>query len=210
MLKWVTLWSLVFVSCKVLAHSPNLSSTLLAQQGEGKWVVQIRASLTAFEYEIHQHEGADSYATPEEFQQLVLKHVKANLSILFNESHAAVLQHGLVKLGHETSVVFEVKGVPDTIESLAVQNSSFSHISRSQIALIVLKKGFSTEQFILNQANEYTLRLNANDARFELLSPEQAQPPYLLLILIISAALLALAIGYFYLKKTGRHGLNSG
>ena len=91
------------ISWGVKAHQPDLSSTILVEQGENKWVLQIRAALTAFEYEIEQTYGKDSYETPEEFQDLVIKHVQEHISILYNKANTAVLQNGKVKLGHETS-----------------------------------------------------------------------------------------------------------
>ncbi|MCF8244262.1 MAG: hypothetical protein K9J37_05610 [Saprospiraceae bacterium] len=48
-----------------------------------------------------------------------------------------------MQLGHETSVVFELAGVPENFSEISVKNSSFKDISRNQSALIVLKKGFA-------------------------------------------------------------------
>lgn len=168
---------LLYIPWGVKAHQPDLSSTLLVEQADNKWVLHVRAALTAFEYEIDQHFGADSYATPEEFQQLLLNHVKDNVSILYNGKDAAVLQNGIVKLGHETSVTFEVVGTPETMKTLRVKNSSFSHISRNQSAIIILKKGFSKCQFILNSSNKHSIKLEVENSKFELISPAQEMSP---------------------------------
>jgi len=46
---------LLLISWGAKAHQADLSSTLLVEQGENAWILQIRASLTAFEYEIEHH-----------------------------------------------------------------------------------------------------------------------------------------------------------
>ena len=187
------------MSWEVKAHQTDLSSTILVEQNDNTWLIQIRAALTAFEYEIHQHYGEGVYATPEEFEELVIRHVQENISIRFNETNALVLQKGLVKLGHETSVTFEVAGTPESIQSLIVKNSSFSDISRNQSALIVLKKSFSKDQFILNDSNEHAVKLKVSNAKFELVTPMEEQTQYSFLILLVICLVLTLL--YFVYKN---------
>jgi hypothetical protein len=155
----------------VQAHQPDLSSTILSEQGKDKWVLQVRGALTGFEYEIHQNFGENSYATPEEFQELVMKHVQENISILFDESNNVVLKNGIVRLGHETNVIFEVKGVPENFKAVEFKNSSFKDISRNQSALIILKKGVTQKQFVLNNANQHTANLILKDLQLVSLNP---------------------------------------
>lgn len=56
-----------------LGHNPSNSTTLLIEGKDGSWMLQIRASLTAFEQEVHIRYSKDSYKTPEEFRNLVKK-----------------------------------------------------------------------------------------------------------------------------------------
>ena len=127
--------SILFISWSAQAHQPDVSSTMLIDQGENKWVLQVRAAMTAFEYEVEQHFGKDAFATPEEFRDLVIKHVQENMFIKFNNMDEVVLKNGNVKLGHETSVVFEIEGTPETVNNLTVKNSSFSKIYHNQSGL---------------------------------------------------------------------------
>ncbi len=197
--KFLITLCVLFISMGAQAHQPDLSSTILVEQSENQWILQIRASLTAFEYEVEQHFGESSYASPEEFQALVIKHVQENTSIFFNGTNAAVLQNGQVKLGHETSVSFQVAGTPEAFKSLAVKNSSFSDISRNQGALIVLKEGFAKDQFILNNSNGHTAKLEVRDTQFELITPAQEETKFSLLF--FAGALLVLSLIYFAFKK---------
>ncbi|GAB5553055.1 MAG: hypothetical protein Sapg2KO_26460 [Saprospiraceae bacterium] len=172
MSKWIIAFSLLLTYGIAEAHQPDLSSTLLVEQGENKWVLQIRAALTAFEYEIHQHYGKDAYATPEEFQNLVLNYVQSNVSLMCNKSNDTELENGSVQLGHETKVVFEVKGIPETLEQIEFQNSSFKDISRNQSALIIVKKDFAKQQIFLNNENQHTAKLKVKDSKFVVMTDE--------------------------------------
>ena len=181
------------------AHQPDVSSTVLAESGDNQWVLQVRAALTAFEYEIHHHFGADSYKTPEAFQELTLNYVKDNISILFDGANVAKLKNGVVKLGHETNVVFEVEGIPQNFSNVEFKNSSFKDISRNQSALIILKKGFSKEQFILNNKNRHTVSLAVQDSKFIAVSNSNTTTAmtdiYLLLGVLVFTGVVAFLYG---------------
>jgi len=167
--KTALLFLLIICSSSILTpHSPDVSSTMLVQQKDGTWVLQIRAALTAFEYEVHNLCGKDSYATAEIFNELVIEHMLASLSISFNKQEPVTLANGAVKLGHETNVLFKVKGVPANFISVTIKNSSFENIYNSQSALIIFKDGFEKQQFILNGKNNYTANLTANKSNFVL------------------------------------------
>lgn len=167
--------SLTLLSWGVNAHSPDLSSTILSKQGENKWILQVRAALTAYEYEVHLHFGVETYSTPEEFQELVLQHVKENLSIQFGDNQKVILKNGIVKLGHETNAIFEVVGVPEYFHNIIFTNSSFKNISRNQSALIIFKEGLDKKQFTLNNANQHTANLGIKEGAFVLLNSSDYQ-----------------------------------
>lgn len=160
--------SALFFSFTPAEHQPELSSTLLVEREDGTWFLQIRAALTAFEYEVHTHYGKDSYTTPEEFNALVIRHLMNNISITINEKEVISFQKGYVKLGHEANVIFEMQGIPQDIKKVLVSNSSFKDIENNQSALIILKKGFKKQRFALNNQNAHTAQLKATQNQFEL------------------------------------------
>ncbi len=49
------------------AHNPDLSSMMIYEQN-GKSILLIKSSLTAFDGEVEYHFGKDAYKTPEEFE----------------------------------------------------------------------------------------------------------------------------------------------
>ncbi|GAA3509594.1 hypothetical protein GCM10022393_22800 [Aquimarina addita] len=130
---------------------------MIWEQEDGSWMVQIKTSLTAFQHEIKTN--FPEYTTPEEFKEMVITHVKKNVSIIFNEDYPAIINKAYVQLGHETHVIFEISGVPEEIKSIVVKNSSFKDIGRNQNALIILKDGLNKKQFVLNNANTHTAEL---------------------------------------------------
>ncbi|MEO0473471.1 MAG: DUF6702 family protein [Bacteroidota bacterium] len=172
------------------AHQTELSSTILSEQGENKWVLQIRASLTAFEYEIEHHFGANAYSTPEEFKMLVSKYVQEHTSILFNGTEYGELKEVAVRLGHETRVVFQVLAKPATIHTLEVKNNSFQDVARNQNALLVVRKGFSKQQFSLNEENDHRISLKVGQSCFEQLGRDESQPFRLILLVGLIVILL--------------------
>jgi len=133
------------------AHQPDVSTTMLVEKENNVWILQISASLTAFQQEIRTHYSETPYKTPDEFRQMVLEHIKKNLTIRFNKEQEITLSAGIVKLGHETKVVFEVFGVPTNINSVYVKNTAFKEIYKNQSALVLLKDGFNKEHFVLNK-----------------------------------------------------------
>lgn len=199
--KWIIFFSLLLWHGTVQAHQPDLSSTILSEQGENKWVLQVRAALTCYEYEIHQHYGEGSYTTPEEFQELVIQHVKENISIHFNESDNIVLKNGIVKLGHETNAVFEVEGVPENIRTVKFKNSSFKDISRNQSALIILKTDFKQKQFVLDNSNQHTVHFAVKDSQLVSLTSTSGTNKAMAIPSRYSGIILVGFLGFFIFLK---------
>ena len=157
------------------AHNPDVSSTILSENEDKTWFLQLRSALTAYEYIITKNYGEASFSTPEEFQALVLQHVKDNISITYNENTEVSLESGMVKLGHETNVIFKVMGTPKDIKSMIVTNNTFKDIHRNQSALVILKKESSRVQFVLNDKNEHTAHLNVKAKQISLVTNDKNQ-----------------------------------
>ncbi len=174
MKKYILLLVAGLFSMASFAHNPEISTTMLVEKENNVWVLQLSASLTAFQQEIKTHYAETPYKTPEEFQQMVLEHVKKNLHITFNEGEDMTFSKGIVKLGHETKVVFEVFGTPSAIKSAIITNTVFENIHRSQGALVILKEGYQKNKFFLNDSNDYTIVLQANNNQFTQVSEQKA------------------------------------
>ncbi len=136
---------------------------------------------------------------------MVLEHFSNNLHIRFNDGGNSKLVKGIVKLGHETSVVFEVDGIPLDINSVRVENNAFKTISRSQSALLILKEGFSKEHFVLNNVNNHTLALQVQGNKFVEAGQSRASffSPYSGLLFIGLLGVSYLLYSVFWNKKMG-------
>lgn len=175
----------------VKAHQTEVSTTMLVENENKTWVLQISASLTAFQKEIRMHYAETPYKTPEEFKQMVLEYVKSNLVIEFNnKKQSIILGEGVVKLGHETKVVFEVFGVPETINSVLVKNETFKDIHRNQSALVILKAGVERKQFVLDADNNHLIDLELDGNTFQRVEEQNISASSINIILIILVLLV--------------------
>lgn len=181
------------------AHQIDVSTTMLVEKDNNTWFLQVRASLTAFKKEVMTYYEHAPYKTAEEFKSMVLEHLKNNIQISFDGDQELKLTNGLVKLGHEANVVFQITNVPNNIKKLTIKNSSFSSIKKNQSGLVIFKEGFQKEHFILNNDNNHTLSLSVKKNKFEVINTQQAGVLYLNNFLVFSF-LLILPI-FFYVER---------
>lgn len=163
MKKFILFFIFVLVTLKSVAHQPDLSTLVLVEKEPNSWVLQMTASLTAFQQEVQHHFSSTPYKTPQEFQEMVLQLIKNQLEITVGGDVEITLNKGVVQLGHETKVVFEVIGIPKTLEEITVKNTVFKDIYKSQSVLVLIKENINKKQFILNNANNHTVSLYVND-----------------------------------------------
>lgn len=194
MKNWFSLFLILFAFAPLQAHQADVSSTMLVEQENNTWLLNIRAAFTAFEYEIHTHYSDSAYASPEEFNQLVIDYFQDHVIILANDHDTAFLSNPVMKLGHESSLIFEVTGIPATILSIQVRNTAFQDIYHSQSALIILKKGMKKDQFTLNEKNQYAARLEIQDNHFLLDAEQTLNSPASLIYWIVAGILMILSI----------------
>ena len=155
------------------AHQPDISSTLLVETQKDTWMLEIRASLIAFGYEIKHYHGENAYKTPEAFKKLLIDHTKANLAIQFNDQNPMALPDPEIQLGHETSVIFQLTNMPSTINNISFKNTIFKNIPDNKNIFITQKKGFISKRVILNSDNEHQTKLVASDNTFEIMEKQE-------------------------------------
>ncbi|WP_341227129.1 DUF6702 family protein [uncultured Arcticibacterium sp.] len=166
---------LLSISMVTWAHQPDVSSTMLVENENSEWILRITCSASALEYEVKKTFGADSYKSKEEFESLALKLVRENLALTANDNEKLNLSADMVKLGHETQILFKVSEMPQEFNSITVKNSSFKDIHHHQSALMVLRKGFEKKQFLLNNENDNTLKLTAESNKWVMASNNDFQ-----------------------------------
>ncbi len=160
MKKYITSLLLGFISFLGFAHQPEVSSTVLAHKENNVWVVQISASLTAFQQEINIHYADTPYQTPDEFREMVIDHIQNKMNLRVNGVQLNFI-NGAVHLGHETKVIFEIDGFPGDMNSIEVTNTAFEDIYNSRSFLVVIKDGVDGNKFVLGKDNGYSSELIA-------------------------------------------------
>lgn len=145
--RYLSLAMLLFCFRAGWAHQPDLSSLMIYEQN-GKSILLIKSSLTAFEGEIDYLYPKDSYKTPQEFQQLVINHFQKNCTVIINGEEIKFANPQVI-LGHETTLVAELVNRPQTIKSIYLKNELFKDISNSVCEVIFTLNGLPQKQFIL-------------------------------------------------------------
>ena len=181
------------------AHQPDISSVTLIEQESGQWTMQINASMTAFQYEVWNAYGKDSYATPAEFNQLLLSHLREKIELKVNGG-AVILGDGFVKLGHATAVVFNLSEIPKLIEDVSLANFGFKTIHHSQSVFSIVKEGLDNSQFVLSEANDYQLNVKMKDN--QVLVSETSSTDYQMVVIVIAMFIGLFAI--FLFRSSGR------
>ena len=143
----------------VYAHNPDVASLMIYEQN-GKSILLIKSSLTAFEGEVDYLYGRESYKTPEAFNQLVVQHFRSNCFVIAN-GDTLTFSNVQVQLGHETNLFAELENVPKKIESFSIKNALFAGMHNNLCEVILSLNGFQQKQYILTNANNHEVKLNA-------------------------------------------------
>lgn len=153
----------LFVSFASYAHQPDLSTAVLSKTDDGKYILQITSSLSAFEGEIDYLYSKGAYKTPEDFIKLVVDHFNKNVFFIVNEKDTLKFGKPLVLLGHESKLVVEVLNFPKNTNSFYFRNTMFKDMPHNQMAVMMLIEGFPKEQYILANENEQTIQLELKE-----------------------------------------------
>ncbi len=161
MKKSIYLLFLMLVTAIVHAHKPDLSNLMIYEQN-GKYLLLIKTSLTAFEGEVDVQYNKNAYKSPEEFKQLLLQHFQKSCLLIINNDTIKFINPYVI-LGHETTIFAELANLPKNVTTFYVKNHVFKDIHGSQSELILLLNGLPQKQFILNEENNYTVKLKLED-----------------------------------------------
>ena len=198
--RYLSLAMLLFCFRAGWAHQPDLSSLMIYEQN-GKSILLIKSSLTAFEQEIVYLYGKDSYKTPQEFQQLVTKHFQKNCLITINDETIQFVSPQVI-LGHETTVVAELSNRPKTIKSVYLKNTMFKDMPNNICEVILTLNNLSQKQFILGSNLYLDVKMNVENGRWtnaETGTDLYKKPAFILLgiLLVIVSLIIIRAIIQF-------------
>ncbi|WP_396633227.1 hypothetical protein [Maribacter sp. R86514] len=157
----------LLVSNVLFAHNPDFSSIIISKTENGQIVIQLNSSLTAFQQEVNYVNGEGAYASPEEFQDLVLQLFESRFAIVLNENITLQFKNSQVFLGHETKIVSELIGLPEEINHIYLKNELFKDLYNSQSVVVFLLDRFPKEKFTLQRDNQHELNLTLKEGKWE-------------------------------------------
>ena len=161
------LTAFLLVSDVLFAHNPDFSSIIISKTENGQIVMQLNSSLTAFQQEVNYVNGKGAYASPEEFQDLVLQLFESRFAIVLNNNITLQFKNSQVFLGHETKIVSELVGLPEEINHIYLKNELFKDLYNSQSVVVFLLDGFPKEKFTLQRDNQHELNLTLKEGKWE-------------------------------------------
>ena len=147
------------------AHSPQLSTITLIQNKDNTWNLMVGASLSAYQYKLaddYVNQPANSIQVAD-FRPLLLAHLRKSIRIKANGGKAVSLQNGRVVLGHQTDIRFDVTGMPEQIQSIDIQQLSFSGLGGHYCILKVITQKSGSLTSVLQQDNSYAVSLALQD-----------------------------------------------
>lgn len=160
------IYCLILGSKVIFAHNPDSSNNIISKTESGQIILQINSSLTAFQQEIIYINGEGAYQSPEEFQNLVLNHFNASFSIIINEKDTLQFKNPQVFLGHETKLVTEIIGLPETVTAIHLKNELFKDIHNNQSVVIFLLDDFPKKKYTLNNTNKHQIAIELKDGKW--------------------------------------------
>lgn len=195
-MKSIYLILLLFCARLVQAHEPNLSNLMIYEQN-GKCFIVIKGSLTAFEGEVDYLFGKNAYKSPEEFQQLVIKHFQNNCLIVINDEEIK-FKDPKVMLGHETTLFAELLNTPNKFNSIYVRNTLFKDMPSNMCEIILMLKGISQKQHILSNGNEHEVKLKVENNNWTVVKAPNS--PYKILKLLFFGVLFLAVLVIIIIK----------
>ncbi|WP_080053859.1 hypothetical protein [Spirosoma aerolatum] len=157
----------LYIPTFLYAHSPQISTIVLAQTKAGQWNVLIGSSLSAFQYSL-QTKGllkeSDTLQAAA-FQKMILEHLRENIQIRANGNGPIELTHGMVILNHQTDVRFDLTGMPQQLQTITIRQGSFASLRNHYCILKIFPDGGRVRSFILQESNDFmiSLKLSNND-----------------------------------------------
>jgi hypothetical protein len=191
---------ILFLLCTniVHAHQPDLSNLMIYEQN-GKYLLVVKSSITAFEGEIDYLFGKNAYKSPEEFQLLVVKHFQKNCNVVINNENIKLINPKVI-LGHETTLFAELSNVPKTISSIDVKNTLFKDMPVSLCELILTLNALPQKQYLLNNINNYEVVLQLENNSWTVVENTSANTTMTLLA-VVAFILSASIVAVFVIKK---------
>lgn len=179
----------------VNAHSPDIASLMIYEQN-GKTILLLKSSLTAFETEVQYLFGKDSYKTPEEFNELAKQLFQKKCFVVANEDSISFSNIQL-QLGHETNLFAELDHMPKAIKTLHIKAAMFEDINNNKCELILTLTGIEQKQYIFDNSNQHEVSLEVKNNTWVIAEPNKAfylNTSFLFTLLVTAIVVIVVAV----------------
>ena len=117
--------------------------------------------------------------------------------MIINNKDTIQFKNPKVFLGHETKLVTEIIGLPETINTIQLKNTLFKDIYHSQSIVIFLLEQFPTQKFSLGIDNKYQINIALKDGVWDNILEEKTNSNfryvgYFAILLVILAVFFVL------------------
>jgi hypothetical protein len=187
---------LLFYVNIAFAHQPDLSNLMIYEQN-GKKVLVLKSSLTAFEGEVNFHFKKGAFKSPEEFAALAIKHFTDHCFVIINGDSVKLINPRVI-LGHETTIFALLGTMPNEIESVYLKNTFFKDIHNNQCEFILSLKDKPQYQYILNNDNKLEVELAFENNKWVVIENKGS---LLKSLYVIIGGVLLLIIGLVVFKR---------
>lgn len=167
---------LLLVCCSIpalsLAHDSNLATLQIIRLGPDRWVFELKTPLYGLDQSLRAYleentgEPTDLLAGSREYKERLVEYIKAEFDVTATGSRASqnagevvavhpTLGAGRLKLDeHQSTLLFEIRGMPEKLEQLAFRFAYMSH-NMAQHHMVRLIDGVRSERYILNGSNDF-------------------------------------------------------
>ena len=181
------------------AHSPLISTVAIIKSKENAWSVHISASLSAFQYALTNDDRSlqlDSISS-DLFQQRVIDLLRRKLRVQITGRENIILEDGIVKLGHETELVFKLSVKENNPRSIKIKNESFLSIADHYCVAKVITPDGGSSNILLEKGNEYSVEVFNSKNGYTLTNPSIFNWK-----LILTGVFLLISILLFVIKRS--------
>ena len=137
--------------------------------------MHISASLSAFQYALINEDKLlqlDSLSS-DLFQQRVIDLLRRKLRVQITSGENIILEDGIVKLGHETEVVFKLAVKENNPRSIKIKNESFLSIADHYCVVKVITPDGASSNILLEKGNEYSVEVFNSKNGYALTNPSK-------------------------------------
>lgn len=164
-ISWIALCFVMFCAQEGWTHNPQVSFVRISRQQQ-VWTMSMSSALMAFHSAlVDKYPNLDFEKIPHaQLIGMVIHHIQQTVDIQANDNQQITLEKGMISPGHQTDLLFELKGMPKEVQSLSVKVNSFEH-DRSHTSILLLSTTANSDKFYLNSDNHYTtyLQLGKDD-----------------------------------------------